>query len=74
MHIQSYSMDQSEPVVEPYAPIKWSYKFSEMLETHAVSTYKQFLIENEAGTADGQTIPFSNYLLPPTLWDPHLLS
>jgi ubiquinol oxidase len=27
---------------------KYSYKFSEMLETHAVSTYAQFLIENEA--------------------------
>eukprot|EP00873_Tetraselmis_striata_P017105 jgi/Tetstr1/437369/TSEL_026054.t1 len=27
---------------------KYSYKFSEMLESHAVSTYAQFLIENEA--------------------------
>jgi len=26
---------------------KTSYKFSEMLETHAVSTYRQFLIENK---------------------------
>lgn len=25
---------------------KWSYKFSEMLETHAVSTYRQFILEN----------------------------
>uniref|UniRef100_A0A061QYB1 Ubiquinol oxidase n=1 Tax=Tetraselmis sp. GSL018 TaxID=582737 RepID=A0A061QYB1_9CHLO len=27
---------------------KYSYRFSEMLETHAVSTYHQFLLENEA--------------------------
>jgi len=26
---------------------RYSYKFSEMLETHAVSTYRQFLVENE---------------------------
>jgi ubiquinol oxidase len=25
----------------------WSYKFSEMLETHAVGTYRQFVAENE---------------------------
>jgi hypothetical protein len=25
----------------------WSYKFSEMLETHAVGTYRQFVVENE---------------------------
>eukprot|EP00242_Pyramimonas_sp_CCMP2087_P011904 CAMPEP_0198203624 /NCGR_PEP_ID=MMETSP1445-20131203/6933_1 /TAXON_ID=36898 /ORGANISM="Pyramimonas sp., Strain CCMP2087" /LENGTH=378 /DNA_ID=CAMNT_0043875089 /DNA_START=40 /DNA_END=1176 /DNA_ORIENTATION=+ len=27
---------------------KYSYKFSELLETHAVSTYRTFLVENEA--------------------------
>jgi ubiquinol oxidase len=34
-------------VVVYFISPSWSYKFSEMLETHAVSTYLEFITENE---------------------------